>query len=342
MNSPSHSANEPEGLREDTAHRAAEARYRMLFDYAPEGIVIADPRSYYLDANASMCRMLGYTKDEFIGLHASDIVAPAEVPHIGEALRSLEGESHHHEREWIFTRKDGSTFSAEVTVSQMPGGNYLGIIRDSTERKRHDARLRRLVDSNAQGVMFWNTRGDVTSANGAFLDIIGYGRDDLDAGTIKWTAITPPEYAEADRRALAEVAARSVCTPYEKEFIRRDGSRVAVLIGAASFQDDSDEGVCFVLDLSERKRLEQQLLRAQRMESIGTLAGGIAHDLNNVLSPILGATSLLRSSTAGPTEQELVGLIESGAEHGAALIKQLLAFARGADGLHLPVPLPRL
>ena len=337
MNSPSHSANEPEGLREDTAHRAAEARYRMLFDYAPEGIVIADPRSYYLDANASMCRMLGYTKDEFIGLHASDIVAPAEVPHIGEALRSLEGESHHHEREWIFTRKDGSTFSAEVTVSQMPDGNYLGIIRDSTERKRHDARLRRLVDSNAQGVMFWNTRGDVTSANGAFLDIIGYGRDELDAGDIKWTAITAPEYAEADRRALAEVAARSVCTPYEKEFIRRDGSRIAVLIGAASFQDDSDEGVCFVLDLSERKRLEQQLLRAQRMESIGTLAGGIAHDLNNVLTPILLSVELLTEMIDDPEAEQYLATLKTSAEHGSSLVRQVLSFARGVQGHRIAV-----
>src|SRR5258708_897759 len=122
------------------AQRASDERYRTLFEYAPDGIVIADRQSYYLDANASMCRMLGYTRDEFIGLHASDIVSPAEVPHVGEALRSLEGESHHHEREWIFTRKDGSTFSAEAPVSQMPDGDYLVIIRDSSEPSRHHPR----------------------------------------------------------------------------------------------------------------------------------------------------------------------------------------------------------
>src|ERR1700694_3659748 len=114
MSSPADAAKESDHLREETARRATEARYRMLFDHAPDGIVIADPKSYYLDANESMCRMLGYTREEFIGLHASDIVAPAEVPQIDAALRTLEGDSHHHQREWVFRRKDGSTFSAEV------------------------------------------------------------------------------------------------------------------------------------------------------------------------------------------------------------------------------------
>jgi two-component system cell cycle sensor histidine kinase/response regulator CckA len=87
-------------------------------------------------------------------------------------------------------------------------------------------------------------------------------------------------------------------------------------------------------DITEKKILETQFLRAQRMDSIGTLAGGIAHDLNNVLSPVLLAASMLRSKLSDPADRELVGSIEAGAEHSAALIKQLLAFARGADGSH--------
>lgn len=337
MTSPSDVAKESERLREETARRATEARYRMLFDHAPDGIVIADPKSYYLDANESMCRMLGYTREEFIGLHASDIVAPAEVPQIDEALRTLEGDSHHHQREWVFRRKDGSTFSAEVMASQMPDGNHLGIIRDITERARHEARVRRLIDSNAQGVVFWSTRGDIISANRAFLDIIGYGRDELDAGTLSWMAITPHEYVEADRRALVEVATRGVCTPYEKEYIRRDGSRVAVLIGSALFQDGSDEGVSFVLDLSERKRLEQQLLRAQRMESIGTLAGGIAHDLNNVLTPILLSVECLTEMIDDPEAAQYLETLRMSAEHGSSLVRQVLSFARGVQGHRIAV-----
>jgi PAS domain S-box-containing protein len=115
------------------------------------------------------------------------------------------------------------------------------------------------VDSNAQGVMFWNARGDVVTANNAFLSIVGYAREDLEAGNICWDTITPVEYADLDRRGLQEIAASGICTPYEKEFIRKDGSRVPVLVGAARFEDRSDEGVCFVLDVTERKRVEGAL-----------------------------------------------------------------------------------
>jgi PAS domain S-box-containing protein len=115
--------------------RASEARYHTLFEYAPDGIVIADRESYYLDVNASACRMLGYARDEFIGLHARDIVVPAETPHIATALDEIKNGPGHH-REWQFRRKDGSTFAAEVIATEMPDGNLLGMIRDISERRQ--------------------------------------------------------------------------------------------------------------------------------------------------------------------------------------------------------------
>jgi PAS domain S-box-containing protein len=120
---------------------SSEARYRTLFEYAPDGIVIADRQSYYLDANTSLCRMLGYTRDELIGLHASDIVAPAEIPNISSALGVLQSHSDY-EREWLFRRKDGSTFPAEVIATQMPDGNLLAMIRDITDRRQAERAIR--------------------------------------------------------------------------------------------------------------------------------------------------------------------------------------------------------
>jgi PAS domain S-box-containing protein len=122
-----------------------------------------------------------------------------------------------------------------------------------------EARYRRLFDSNAQGVIFWNTNGRVTGANDAFLRLVRQTREDLEAGRIDWIAITPPEYAHLDRRALEEIAATGICTPYEKEFIRKDGTRIPVLLGAAIFEDNPDEGVCFFLDLSESKCAAEQI-----------------------------------------------------------------------------------
>jgi len=121
-----------------------------------------------------------------------------------------------------------------------------------------NARLRRLIDSNIQGVMFWNIKGGVATANDAFLGIVGYTREDLEAGLIDWAAMTPLEYADLDRHALEEIAARGTCTPFEKEYIRKDGSRVPVLIGAANVEDSSNEGVCFAIDITARKQAEEE------------------------------------------------------------------------------------
>ncbi|HXC26268.1 MAG TPA: PAS domain S-box protein, partial [Gemmatimonadaceae bacterium] len=124
----------------EARRRASEARYRTLFEYAPDGIVIADSESYYVDANDSICRMLGYTRDELIGMHASNIVVETEVQHIEQALHVINGDADHH-REWQFRRKDGSVFDADVIATKMPDGNLLGMIRDISDRKRFEQTL---------------------------------------------------------------------------------------------------------------------------------------------------------------------------------------------------------
>ena len=120
--------------------QADEARYRTLFEHAPVGILISDAQSYCLDANASICRMLGYTRAELIGLHASDILVPTEIQHIAPALNEIKTRFDHH-REWQFRRKDGSAFSADVSVTIMPDGNLLGMVSDITERKQAEQSL---------------------------------------------------------------------------------------------------------------------------------------------------------------------------------------------------------
>jgi len=198
-----------------------------------------------------------------------------------------------------------------------------------TERKKMEARFRRLVDSNAQGVIFWNMKGQITEANDAFLNLMGYSRADLAGGPIDWVAMTPPKYAKADQRAMKELAATGTCKPYEKEYVRKDGSRVPILIGAATFEDSAEEGVCFVLDLTERKKLEQQYRQAQKMESIGTLAGGVAHDFNNILAVIQMQSDLLRyEGPLLPPQLEAAEGIAAATQRGAGLTRQLLLFSR--------------
>jgi PAS domain S-box-containing protein len=131
---------EEERKRAEEGRRTSEALYRALFECAPDGIVIADSESCYIDANPSICGMLGYTRDEMIGLHASDIVAAKELQRIGPALSVINARGDY-QQEWQFQRKDGSLFDAEVFATKMPDDNLLGMIRDVTERKRFEEAL---------------------------------------------------------------------------------------------------------------------------------------------------------------------------------------------------------
>src|SRR5262249_27984435 len=150
-------------------------------------------------------------------------------------------------------------------------------------------------DANILGIYIWNLEGAIVEANGAFLDMLHYRREDVVSGHLRWTDLTPAEWREQDERAVAELRSTGTFQPFEKEYFRKDGSRIPVLIGGALFEESGNEGVAFVLDLTERKQTEgelrnmgQELRRAQRLEAMGTLAGGIAHDFNNILGAIIG------------------------------------------------------
>ena len=127
------------------------------------------------------------------------------------------------------------------------------------------AKFRCLVEANIMGIFIWNLEGKIVEANEAFLHIVEYNREDLVSGRIRWTDLTPPEWRDRDEHAVAELKALGSAKPYEKEYLQKGGNRVPVLIGGALFQGGGNEGVAFVLDLSEQKRAEQKI-REQEME----------------------------------------------------------------------------
>jgi PAS domain S-box-containing protein len=138
-------------------------------------------------------------------------------------------------------------------------------------------RIRRLVDANIIGIFVWDFGGRILEANQAFLHIVGYDHEDLVAGHIRWTDLTPPEWRDRDTRLIQEHKATGTLRPFEKEYFR--GTRVPVLIGVATFEEGGDQGVAFVLDLTERKRAEEALRRseanlaeAQRLSHTGSWA----------------------------------------------------------------------
>jgi PAS domain S-box-containing protein len=159
--------------------------------------------------------------------------------------------------------------------------------------REREARIRRLLDSNIIGIVIGDVQGRIIEANQAFLDIVGYAREDLVSGRLRWTELTPAEWRDADDRALVELKAAGTVRPREKEYFRKDGSRVPVLVGATTFGDRRDEGVAFVLDLTERKHVDEALRDTQtklahvmRITTLGELTASIAHEVSQPLAAV--------------------------------------------------------
>lgn len=132
------------------------------------------------------------------------------------------------------------------------------------ELAERESRIRRLVDSNIIGIFRWELEGTIYEANDAFLTMVGYDRDDLDAGRLRWTDITPPEWRDRDGELMAKLETSGKLQPFEKEYFRKDGSRVSVLIGVAAYENNPTRGVAYVIDLTQRKRAEEALRERER------------------------------------------------------------------------------
>ena len=126
-----------------------------------------------------------------------------------------------------------------------------------------DKKIRRLVDANIVGIIIWEVEGRILEANDEFLRMVGYDREDLTAGRLHRTTLTPPEWRDRDARTVAELKRIGTAQPFEKEYLRKDGSRVPVLIGGAMFEEGTSQGVGFVLDLTERKRAVEALRQSE-------------------------------------------------------------------------------
>jgi PAS domain S-box-containing protein len=184
-----------------------------------------------------------------------------------------------------------------------------------------EAKIRRLVDANIIGIVVWDLQDRITEANDTFLHMVGFNREELASGRVRWTDLTPQEWRERSARALEEVSRTGTVQPYEREYLRKDGSRVPVLVGSAVFDERRGEGVAFVLDLTERKRaeaeaheserryreMEMELAHANRIATMGQLTASIAHEVNQPIAGVVtNAGAGLRWLGAQPPDLEEV------------------------------------
>jgi PAS domain S-box-containing protein len=238
-----------------------------------EALGVLDEKGRFTLVNQQYCRLVGYSRSELIGSNYIRLHDPAEraMARRQFALRKQGGQTPF---EATYRRKDGSP--VRVLISAKPTfdaqGRFrgsFGVILDISQRKRaeealrrNEALFRRLFEANVIGVIA-GQNGVITQANGLFLKMVGYSRRDLKEGKVNWRKMTPRKYKALDRRIVEGVLAVGVVTPHEKEYIRKDGTRVPVQVGGALISAEPFRWVCFVRDLTRRNR-DQAALRMAR------------------------------------------------------------------------------
>ena len=252
----------------------SERKFAAAFDASPDPMAITDIKTgALLDINHSFEIWSGYSREEISGKTTIGMnfwVYPEERDAVVSLLN----------KEGIVTKKEVAlrTKTGEVrnilfsaTVFGIGDHTYmLSVSEDITERKRveealHQAhrRLRSFIDANIVGVIIASPSGKVIDANDYYLRLIGYTREEFEQGRVDWRAVTPPEWLPADEQAIEELRQHGRCTPYEKEYIRRDGARVPVFLSDAMVPGPEEQIVAFALDITERKKVEVALRESE-------------------------------------------------------------------------------
>ena len=306
--------------------------YQTLLSVASDAIFVADTDRRYIDVNIAACQLLGYTREELLGLSVSDITRPTDNPgQEGRFVRMRTGETVLSER--MLRRKDGSLLVAELSAVELPDGRGLAIVRDITARKeleKEQARLATAVEQADEAIVITDQAATILYVNPAFERVSGYSREELlgensrilhsgqhDASFYKemWTTL------QSGRTWHGIFVNR-----------RKDGSLYEEDAWITPIRDPDGSVVSYVgvkRDVTRERILEAQLHQSQKMEAIGQLAGGIAHDFNNLITAIRGYSELVRDTLpAGSPSREDVEQIVLAADRAAELTKQLLAFSR--------------
>jgi PAS domain S-box-containing protein len=306
--------------------RASEARLRTIVDGAQDGIFLADLDGRYIDVNPAACAMLGYERDELIGLTIADVVQPAEVPRL-EREREIVTTGGTARGEWQLRRKDGSSLDAEVVASVLSDGRWQAIARDITERKRNARRLQAIVDQFPEGVAVIDEHEQITAINRAFkawaFDPSVPDRDAwvnpglFDVRDLEGKLVPPDEFP------IARAIRTGVATPDEGfQFRQPDGRMVPIETRAAPIRDETGRVIGAVVvgrDVSERREFER--LREEWVAIV-------AHELRQPVAAIMSASGILHENLAPGREPEILEGLREAAMRMNRMVEDLLDAAR--------------
>ncbi len=334
-----------EQLREASRELGEKAR---LLDLSNDAIIVRDSGHRITFWNKGAEKFYGWKHAEVRGkdLHA---LLQTEFPTPREEIEAELHREGHFTGEVVQRARDGRRIPSLCRwVLDRETKAILTSYTDITERRESEARFRALFAAAPMAVYACDRNAFILQYNSRAVDLWGRepvcGVERLCGSLRLWRPdgqLLPPEQSPMLEVLRTGVPALNVEVAIE----RPDGSRVPVLVNFGVLKNEAGEvtgAITSFLDLTERKKMEQQSLRSQRMESIGTLAGGIAHDLNNSLGPIMMSLELLKMKFPDSDSQELLSLLEASAERGADMVRQILSFARGVEGRRAEMRVPPL
>ncbi len=316
--------------------------------HASNAVVITDRGSKVIWVNPAFTRLTGYTLEEARNQKTSLLKSGVHDEAFYKELWETVLAGHVWRSEMVNRRKDGTLYTEENTITPVLNDageitHFISIKQDITERKRNEedlrelnGRLKALFEDSPLPSVVLDDQGIITLWNPAAERIFGWEASEM----IGKPPHVPEKKAAEHKELLKRVMAGEHIQGLEMIRERKDGTTLNLLFSAAPLYDakgKATSSMAVFSDVTEQKRLEAQFLRAQRLESVGQMAGGIAHDLNNILAPILMGIPMLREELKSEELKALMSAMENSAKRGAAIIKQILTFSRGVPSERVPL-----